>query len=98
MNKIPSLAVPIMSDLFIKHSTRYLEQLKASGAEFVWLAPHREFNPENLKKEYDILPQCIKILENAGFGVGVWIQAFGFGEPIAERNLPFTENIKKLRI
>ncbi len=97
MNKIPSLAVPVMSDLFLKHSELYLERLKLSGARFVWLAPRREFNPEKIKNEYYILPQCIEILENAGYGVGVWIQAFGFGEPIAEHNIPFTEKYQKIK-
>ncbi len=36
------------------------------------------------------------MLEKEGIKAGVWIQAFGFGEPIAEYDLPFTEKYRKI--
>ncbi len=81
----PSLAVPVMNDELQRYPEQYIEKLKIAGADMVWLGIRRSFLPEygmaNLK-------QNISLLKQAGFAVGVWMQAFGFGDPVQEKELP----------
>ncbi len=96
MNTLPSLAAPIMCHLFEKHPDEYIRQLKQAGVGFVWLAPNRSYIPEVWESAVKRYTHCAKMLENAGFSVGIWITAFGFGTPIPEKEQPYTAGFTQI--
>lgn len=93
-NQWKTLSVPIINNEFLRNPERTVARLKESGAQFVFVAWHRTFDPVKYQENLDTLPKIFRTLSAEGFEVGCWIQAFGFGVPISESEAPWADFTK----
>lgn len=93
MNDGYPISVPLMSRI-VNDETRQatLEQIRQSGAFRVWLADSHDvlFNGTD-SDTYRLLAENIKFFRDAGYEVGVWINSYGFGGPLAGEKTTLTE-------
>ena len=92
-NEWPHLTVPVMNDEFTRCREQYLGAFEHCGANAVFLAMRRSFDPDFLREDFRRLAENIALLKEAGYEAGCWLQAFGFGNPLPEdeeRHAPFT--------
>ena len=93
------LYVPLMLSS-ITPDTRplYVRDLRAMEADVMWIAPDRYtlFLPDRTFLMEQIR-EHIAYFRNAGLEVGLWIQAFGFGDGLPEMADGVTETWTKLR-
>ena len=92
-NEWPHLTVPVMNDEFTRCREQYLGAFEQCGANAVFLAMRRSFDPDFLREDFRRLAENIALLKEAGYEAGCWLQAFGFGNPLPEdeeRHAPFT--------
>ncbi len=85
MNDGYPISVPIMSRI-VNDETREatLEQIRQSGAFRVWLADSQDVLFKGTESEtYRLLKKNIEFFKEAGYEVGVWINSYGFGGPLA---------------
>lgn len=75
--------VPIMNSN-VNETTRpmLLEQIRGSAAERVWIALDRYTFFADRTRDMELLRENLRYFEENGFEVGVWMQAFGFGDPL----------------
>ncbi|MBR4727748.1 MAG: hypothetical protein IK080_07645, partial [Clostridia bacterium] len=93
-NRWPLLSVPVMNDEFTRCSGQYLSAFEKGGVNAVFLAMRRSFDPVFLAEDFRRLAENIALLKDAGYEVGCWLQAFGFGNPLPageERFAGFTK-------
>ena len=76
--------VPLMQST-LNESTRpiYLRQIKEAGAERVWIAMNRSTLFCDRSEYLSELSCSLRFFEENGIECGVWIQAFGFGDPLS---------------
>ena len=79
--------VPIMNSR-VSEDTRgeYLRQIREANADRVWIALERRTLFEDRADDLRRLSENLRFFEENGLSVGVWMQAFGFGDP-----LPYAE-------
>ncbi len=85
MNDGYPISVPIMSRV-VTDETRQatLEQVRQSGAFRVWIADGQDVLFNGTQSEtYARLKKNVEFFKEAGYEVGVWINAYGFGGPLA---------------
>ena len=79
--------IPIMnSNVTESNRNEYLCQIKAAEVRRVWLALDRRTLFSDREEDLQRLWENLRFFEENGFETGVWMQAFGFGDP-----LPYTE-------
>ena len=82
--------IPVMnSNTNEKTRQDFLETLKASKAQRVWIAYDRSAlfeRGDSLKQ----LEENLRFFEEHGFEAGVWMQAFGFGDPLTLEQCQWT--------
>jgi len=82
--------VPVLNSNVTESSrTLFLEQAKQANASRVWIALDRSslFNRED---HLERLEENLRFFESHGMDAGVWIQAFGFGEPLSYKQCGWT--------
>ena len=84
-------SVPLMnSNVTRENRERLLEQIQSSRAHRVWIAFDRRTLFSDRAEELALLGENLRFFEAAGLEVGVWIQAFGFGEPLSYEKCSWT--------
>lgn len=75
--------VPIMNSN-VDENTRpvYLRQIREADADRVWIALDRYTFFEDRTRDMERLRENLRYFEENGLEVGVWMQAFGFGDPL----------------
>ena len=95
------LYIPLMNDtLCEKTRAAYVEQLARLPVKRVFLALDRAAffaRGEARTAHMNALRENIRFLQAAGYPVGVWLQAFGFGDPLSERAKAITTDYTPLR-
>lgn len=82
--------VPLMnSNLNETSRSLFLEQIKQADASRVWIALDRESFFER-KDHLERLKENLRFFESNGLETGVWIQAFGFGDPLSYEKCNWT--------
>ena len=78
------LDVPLMQST-LDEATRpvYLKQVKDAGAERVWIAMNRKTLFGDRTEYLKQLGESLRFFEDNGVECGVWMQAFGFGDPLS---------------
>lgn len=97
MNKTP-LSVPMMnSNVTNDNRAWYDEQLKAACADTVFIALDRyTFFSENRNEDMLNLSENVRFFRERGYRVGVWFQAFGFGNGLTAKEQEITAGWTKL--
>ena len=75
--------VPLMQST-LTEATRpvYLQQVKAAGAARVWIAMNRKTLFSDRTEYLKQLGESLCFFEDNGVECGVWMQGFGFGDPL----------------
>ena len=83
--------VPIMNSR-VDETTRgeYLEEIRAANADRVWIALERRTLFEDRTDDLGRLSENLRFFEKNGFRTGVWMQAFGFGDPLPYESCDWT--------
>ena len=94
-----TLYTPLMnSSMTEKTRPRYAMQLREAGADFVWIALDRfSFFLDDRGAVMQQLAENLAYLGEQGFACGVWMQAFGFGNPLSRAEQEVTAGFTKLR-
>ncbi len=99
--KMYKLSVPININLLNDVSTPYyIDELKRAGAERVFLFCAEPFTRTNcfLYHSPERMEDAIKTFREAGFEVGVWMDAFGHGGVLAHSKISdYVSNFTKIR-
>jgi len=76
------LYVPVANRVVTGHREKYVEQLKRLDNPFVMVYIDRKYDPEVQAKNLAELKENLAYFEAHGYDAGVWVQAFGFGNPL----------------
>ena len=90
------ISVPLMSRIVNDEAReQLLQQIRESGAFRVWLADGQDvlFNGTD-SETYDLLKKNVEFFKAAGYEVGVWINSYGFGGPLAGEKSKVAEEAK----
>lgn len=76
----------------------YLKMLKEAGATRLFIAPGRNciFKRE-IEKVFAELKEHVQYFQENGLEVGVWINSFGFGNPLSKEEAEFAQGLTKIR-
>lgn len=96
-----SLYIPLLNSAINEKSrTQYLEQLAQLNAKNIFIALDRSsFFARGKEREESIskLKDNVSFFQKAGLWVGVWMQAFGFGDSLNEERKNVSKEYIKLR-
>ena len=79
-----ALYVPVMNNIFGKYKDEYLDKFAEAGVKRVFLVIGQPILPTVMASEMSELCKNIKIIEDAGYEAGAWINSFGFGAPMSD--------------
>lgn len=79
------LYVPFMSNLFTKYTFDYLNVFKTLDHFHPVICLERTFEEKRMERNLSNLKANLEILNKNGYETVVWIQAFGFGIPLNDR-------------
>lgn len=96
-----NLYIPLWnSTVCDENRNEYLRQLSALPVRRIFLSLDRSLLFTHGKKRSDCIAHLcenIAAFQKAGYRVGVWINAFGFGNPLSEEERELTKNYTPLR-
>ena len=90
------LYVPVANRVVTGHREKYIEQLKRLDNPFVMVYIDRKYDPEVQAKNLAELKENLAYFEAQGFDTGVWVQAFGFGNPLEGREAELTKGYTRI--
>ncbi len=77
---------------------KYLTDLERVGAHTVFLAMDRSWLfADECPEDMGLLEENLRYFRSRGYGVGVWVQAFGFGDPIPKDRSGIVSRYTRLR-
>jgi len=89
----------MLANIQATNRDQYAKQLRAVGADFLFIAPERSymFESETVQDAaIETIKEHLQYFRSQGFGCGLWIQAFGFGNPLSKKEKEVSKDMTKI--
>ena len=86
----------MLANIHAANRDQYAEQLRAVGADFLFIAPERSYMFESEAVQdaaIETIKEHLQYFRSQGFACGLWIQSFGFGNPLTKKEKEATKDM-----